>query len=302
MTTPVATSAGMLAGMTLDDGTIVVRRLDSGPNATGSAFSVGYLVRLTDGREAFLKAIDFSQALSAADPARELQAMTEAFNFERDILAKCHDERLDYVVHAVHDGKTLVPSMPDGGVVQYLVFELADGDVRSQMQVSQQFDVAFSLRALHNIAVGMSQLHASDIAHQDVKPSNVLIFGDKSKLGDLGRASRKGFFPPHEAATVAGDPRYAPPELAYGFEDPDWSRRRLGCDLYHLGSMIVFFATGVGTTELLSVEIDPSLWPAKWGGTYDAVLPYVRDAFGRVLLRYRAGAPSAFREPLGTMV
>ena len=71
METPTTTSAAMLAGMTLQDGTEVLRRIALAPAATGANFSVGYVVRLPDGREAFLKAIDFSRAMAAPDPARE---------------------------------------------------------------------------------------------------------------------------------------------------------------------------------------------------------------------------------------
>src|SRR5690606_38946951 len=73
--------------------------------------------------------------------------------------------------------------------VYYLIFELADGDVREHINFSDSIDIAWKLRSLHNIVTGINQLHSIDIAHQDIKPSNVFVY-DKltSKLGDLGRS------------------------------------------------------------------------------------------------------------------
>ena len=77
-------------------------------------------------------------------------------------------------------------------------------------------------RSLHHIAVGLQQIHGQGIAHQDLKPSNVLVFnGNNSKIGDFGRSAYKGHIPPHENNNVAGDLTYAPPELLYGYVDPD---------------------------------------------------------------------------------
>src|SRR5262249_27237780 len=121
--------------------------------------------------------------------------------------------------------------------------ELADsGDVRKYLDVAARFDSAWVLRSLHHVATGLRQLHSAGIAHQDVKPSNVLVFDAKiSKVADLGRASSQGESPPHEDHHIAGDPEYAPPELCYHHVVPDWNQRRLGCDAYLLGSMVVFF-------------------------------------------------------------
>jgi serine/threonine protein kinase len=293
----------MLLGVTLDGGWLVTQRVVPASNGTGGNFSEGYLVENADGRKAFLKALDYSRALLAPDPARALQAITETFNFERDLLNRCKGRRMDRVVVALADGTHRVAGAADGGVVQYLIFELADGDVRSQADSTLKFDLAFALRSLHHVSTGMVQLHSDNIVHQDVKPSNVLVFkGRGSKVADLGRATIKGGVPPHDHYSVAGDPTYAPPELLYGQVDPDWSRRRLGADAYLFGSMVVFFFLGQGMTTLLELKLAPPHRCAQWAGTYADVLPYVRDAFGKVLADFGSAVAPEIRPDLVAIV
>src|SRR5204862_166519 len=95
--------------------------------------------------------------------------------------------------------------------VEYLIFEKADADIRAHLDAHADLDIAFALRALHHVAIGLKQLHSVNVAHQDVKPSNVLIFpGNESKVGDLGRAWAGGMRAPHDdAKPCAGDRNYA---------------------------------------------------------------------------------------------
>ncbi|HEY6307288.1 MAG TPA: protein kinase, partial [Candidatus Angelobacter sp.] len=181
------------------------------------------------------------------------------------------------------------PEAAAGGVVQYLIFELADGDVRSHLSKAIDAGLAWRLRCLHHVATGLKQLHVGEIAHQDIKPSNVLVFHEAtSKVGDLGRAARKGFAPPHEPLHCAGDKSYAPPERLYGFEDGEWNSRRIGCDCYLLGSMIVFFFCGVGLSQLIFDQIDEAHHWLFWQGTFEEVLPYVRAAFSQAIEEFSA--------------
>lgn len=292
MPIPTLKPAERLVGLTLDGGWKVTGRHTRGPGSTGGAFSVGYFVENEMGRKAFLKALDFSSALGSSDPSRTMQALTEGFNFERDILNLCRDRHLDRIATAIADGTTRISDAGDAGVVQYLIFELADGDVRSQIDFARRFDLALRLRALHHIATGLWQLHKNTIAHQDLKPSNVLVFNDNvSKITDMGRAAAQGKNPPHEVLLVQGDRRYAPPELLFDHTIDNWYARRQGCDLYLFGSMVVYFFAGTAMTpELMNetpVSHRPRVWSGAWTGSYLEVLPVLRKSFGAVLERLK---------------
>jgi serine/threonine protein kinase len=279
-----ASAAEQLVGEKLIDGWTVVSKLPARPGATGGTFSVGYLVRNADGREGFLKALDFSHAFAAgADPARVLQAITTLFNFERDVLAQCRTHKLSRVATAIADGSLKVKGFAIDEV-PYLIFELADGDARAHLDRSVKPKLAWRLRTLQHVAIGLRQLHSKGIAHQDVKPSNVLDYQkDGSRVADLGRAAVTAQVGPFDAENIAGDKGYAAPELLYGHVDPDWKRRRFGADVYLLGSLIFFFFSKASATGAIISKLAPGLQPSSWTGTFTDVLPSIRSSFTEVL-------------------
>ncbi len=299
----ITSPAQQLDGITLNGGWRVIQKIPDVIKVTGGYFSVAYIVENAQGQRAFLKALDFTKALGETDPSRILQAMTEAFNFERDLLKACKQFHMDRVVIALNDGSTTQDSANPYSVVQYIIFELADGNVRSQVRNDQKFEVAWALRSLHHIATGLSQLHGKGIAHQDLKPSNVLVFkGSTSKLGDLGRAASRAQLSPHEENTIPGDLTYAPFEQLYRFLSSDWYRRRIGADAYLMGSMIVFFFTGVGMTALTLNHLDEAFNWRKWQGTYEEVMPYLRVAFELALGDFVGEIPEELKIDLTEMV
>lgn len=286
--------AARLEGLTIDGDWTVERRLNPGPKATGSMFSIGYVACHPKRGTAFLKALDFSRALADPDLMRTLQVLTEGFNYECRILDKCGEAKMDRVVRALDTGILRV----DGEIlpVPWVLFEHADGDVRAHLDATVAFDHAWALRSLHHVAVGLFQLHRQSIAHQDLKPSNVLVFdGNSSKIADLGRADYRGHDAPHSRLPYAGDPNYAPPELLYGDVAVDWETRRQSCDLYHLGSLILFLFTGASTTPAIVAKLDASHKPYAGSG-YAAVLPYVRAAFNEVAEEFANELPDGLED------
>ncbi len=299
--------AERLEGITLKNGWRVVERAGGARRPTGGCFSVGYTVESPSGQRAFLKAFDFfSQISQWEDPARELQPLLEAYNHERDLLNRCRDRKMSRIVRAIDDGTVTVPGDTRLGpvaTVQYLIFELAEGDVRKQLDATNTFDVAWALRALHQIATGLEQLHRSEVVHQDLKPSNVLMFEKRTsnKLADLGRATAKGVAGPNDDLVVAGDLGYSPPDNLYGVQCREWSDR-MARDAYHLGSMITFFFAQASMTALLGAFLDPKFRWDQWGGSFEEALPYVRAAFDKALENISPWLPEPHRPELLSMI
>jgi len=297
----------MLEGMDLPNGWKVVQRIDQPKDSTGGSFSCGYIVEHADGRRGYLKAFDFySGMMNSPDPARVLQPLLESFNFERDLLDKCRERRLSRIVLALEHGAVQVgDAAHPASTVQYIIFELAEGDIRHQLDSVVDFTPSWALRVLHHVAVGLRQLHGIGVAHQDLKPSNVLQFENRtsSKLADLGRAAERGKQPPHYAVDFAGDRGYAPPEYLYGAGSPlSWEQKRLGCDIYHLGSLLCSLFTTVGMTPMIMLGLDPSLYWQNWRGPYEDALVFLRPAFEDAVQYVEGELPSNLRNTLGSVL
>jgi serine/threonine protein kinase len=137
----------------------------------------------------------------------------------------------------------------------------------------------------HHAAVGISQLHGIGCAHQDLKPSNLLVWkaalSSEAKLGDLGSAFLHGRPAPQDNDLVAGDPGYAAPEQLYegGSELPP-EYGRVAADMFMFGGLFCFLLTGVPYNGLLQMKLDRTFWWRQWDGTFLEVLPALVDAHG----------------------
>lgn len=297
-------AADKLQGLELENGWKVTKHLARNPNGSGGTFSQSYAVE-RDGRSGFLKAFDFWEAFEpGVDTAEAIQILTAAYNHEREVLAHCGDRNLSNVVLAIDHGSVQVPGMGAmEGRVFYLIFEMASGDVRVQMSTTTAFDLLWCVKALRDISLGLWQVHREMIAHQDTKPSNVLMYnGPHFKVADFGRSSRKGRAALHDDFAIAGDDGYAPPELLYGFLHQDFVPRRVGCDLYMLGNLAAFLFSGVNTTASLFARMDPQHHPLAWAGTYEEVLPYLRTAFSEILIELEPLIDARIRSELMPLI
>lgn len=279
-------AAEQLTGLQLDGGWKVIQRLQH-QASSGGYFSVPYIVRDTNDNEHFLKAFDFSSAFEpGVDVIAQLQRLTAAFEHERDILDHCKARRLSAVVVATTHGYVRVPGLsgPEG-TVYYLIFEIADGDVRKQVDEKKRLDLLWCLKVIDDVTLGLWQVHREAIAHQDLKPSNVLIYKGKTcRVGDFGRSSRRGRQIWVDDLHVAGDMTYAPPELLYSYTHPDFVPRRIGCDLYLLGNLASFMFSGVNITSSIFARLDKQFHPKNWGGTYEQVLHHINQAFDETIV------------------
>lgn len=263
-----------------------------------------YQVENAEGHAAFLKAIDLTAARSFPDVFRALEGILRAYNYERDLVRRCASAKTDRIVTIWDSGQVEIEPGNPFSLVPYLIFEMADGDIHKHIDFSRGVDIAFAARTLHEVSVGLSQLHQLSIAHQDVKPSNVVVFpGAGAKLGDLGRASSQGVPIDHDHAPWAGDAKYTPPELLYGAgSTSDWATRRVGCDAYMFGALAVFLMSGLCVSAEIQQRLPPALRRDVFRGSYLDVLPFIVQATNELILEVEASIPHEIRSGIGAMI
>lgn len=314
MTTSHLPGSMSLIGTQIDGGWTIISELPrpgtvGAEDLTGGQFSICYIVERTKDKKterAFLKVIDVNAAANAfpGDIMRGLKLSSDSYAIERIILDTCKKASLDRIIQSLAFGQ--IPSTTSGALpAPYILFENADGDLRKLVSRGAAFDNAWKLRVLHDVAVGLQQLHQKSIAHQDLKPSNVLIFNDDgqgAKIGDLGRSSMRGHDAPHDLYIVAGAIAYAPPEQAFGIRPERWEDRREGCDLYHLGSIASFLFTGQAPNNHYQKSLPVAVLPRKWGGLgktdYATALPFLTAALTDFVSKAGVDFPDWCRDEL----
>lgn len=294
-----------LEGKVLDGGWKVEALLDPDPSATGGFFSVGYFVTHESGRKGFLKVLDLASVISFGVDA--MFEATSAYRAERDLLLMCGSRKLSRVVTAISHGELTLPEYMLAQV-NYIIFELAAHDVRVALSQTQTITHALMLEYLRNLAVGLRQLHSNEVAHQDLKPSNFLLFPDEAdgrhvgKVADLGRAFRKGAPTSHDHLPMPGDRTYAPPEQLFGYTFPEENVRRYAADLYQLGSMATFMFTATTMNALLSQELPGEHHWDSWGDSFLDVLPYLENAYSRIIEDLKESLPAGVDPRLGLII
>jgi serine/threonine protein kinase len=281
-------AATNLLGRKLESGWEVIEIIDKPDYATGSFFSVCYKVRKSK-EICFLKAFDFAKFFQISEPNKKsvdvMTDMLNAYRYEKQLSDFCRGHHVTKVVFVKDAGEENIEGFTYP-IVPYLIFDLADGDVRKNLLFSDKLDIIWRLKSLHDIAVGLKQLHYIEVSHQDLKPSNILLFKGESKIGDLGRSICRSISSPYDKLAFAGDFNYAPPEIMYGHYLVDWHQRVFATDCYLLGSMVVFYFIGISMSALLSKYIPPPFRYDQWHGNFDDIRPYILNAFSEALYEF----------------
>ena len=288
--------ASRLVGKTIGKWTVIEKRKKVEGDNSGY-WSTCYTAKSDSGQVAFLKAFNYTYAFSAGSSADILRVMTENFTYERDLLQFCGEQRMRRVVTAIDSGEYRendeVLSVP------YLIFEIAEGSLKTHRAMKNP-GLAWKLKTFHGALVGLSQLHSHKIAHQDIKPSNILIFGEAySKLSDLGSATQLNNESKHWSSEQhCGDMRYAPIELLYKYFSPDWDTRRFGADLFMMGGILTFMVVGSNFLSLLHARLPDSQKHDRFGGTFTQATPFLLKAYAETLDELRPLFPVCIKDEL----
>lgn len=288
-----------LQGKTTPGGWFVGEPVTFAADHTGGYFSNCFYVE-KDGKTAFLKALDIEKF-----DISQLMGVMAGFEYESELLKICKDKRLSRIVQVIESDR--IERDPNASAVlryvPFLVFELAEGDIRNSVDASSAVSDQWRFYVLHQTTLALMQLHGQAIAHQDLKPSNVLLFGaDKLKLGDLGRSSLRGKQAPHDGLALPGARNYAPFEQRYSHVPADWVERRLSSDVFHLGCLTVFSFTNICFPEYVMEKLPEPYRPDNWGAAYIEVMPHIQSSLAIAIQEISVDFPSRFRANLISIV
>jgi tRNA A-37 threonylcarbamoyl transferase component Bud32 len=176
---------------------------------------------------------------------------------QSDVLRKRFEQERRALLRVDHPGVVGildVGELSDGS--PFLVIEFINGVSLREVLRGGPLDRGRVLTILHALAASLSAAHAAGVAHQDLKPENIMLqpLGDGTeavRLIDFGIAKidRSELEPGITAVLVAGTVRYMAPEQ---FEGENTS----ACDIYALALI---------ACEMLSGQPDPRALPASVG-------------------------------------
>ncbi|MCU8010123.1 protein kinase [Shewanella sp. SM87] len=279
-----------LEGLVTESGWTIGKMINK-TSGSGGNFCTRYTAVSSRGKIGFLKAMDLSKVASGS--LEGMKKTIDEYLFEQKILEQCRDQKLSKVVTPLDSGEILSPkSFPPFNRVFYIIFELAEGDLREQFINTNISSWRSLFKSLHHVAIGIRQLHLIGIIHQDIKPSNVLCFpNQESKISDLGRVTDVSGNSPFSGLTFTGDRSYAPIEIHLGFVPSEFIDRKLS-DLHMFGSLIFHVISGVQITPIL-IEESKLLIPPNLE-TYPEILPFMKSAFTTIMNRFRNDCESLF--------
>ena len=217
-TTPI-TPKHQMEGRKLPSGWTIVEQLKASNGSSGGTFGVGYIA--TKGTEiAFVKVIDFVEALRNPDPMYELTKLLNNANFEKEVLEYCTARGMSRIMKFIGHEYIYTNETEDPmSRVSCLIMEAGEKDLRRLIQQTGSNSCPWYLQVMNDVALAITQLHKGGIAHLDIKPSNIIAVSENTKssshvmkVADLGRVVRKTQVGPFDNASWPGDLRYSPPE------------------------------------------------------------------------------------------
>jgi len=164
-----------------------------------------------------------------------LKVLDPLFADHEEVVARLYGERA-VSARASHPGLVDIRAAgKSADDVPYLVMEYLDGDTLATIADRARLDVDAVVSIGAQIASALDALHAAGYVHCDIKPENLFVVRDRSrvKVIDFG-VSRRIDEPPASESSIAGTPAYMAPEQWGGRPVPASDVYSLGCVLFEL--------------------------------------------------------------------
>jgi serine/threonine protein kinase len=169
-----------------------------------------------------------------------LKVLHEQFTADGDYVERFRREARS-VAQLSHPNIVTVIDRGEQDGRQFIVFEYCDGEnLKARIAREGPLPVRKAVELVVQIARALGFAHENGLIHRDVKPQNVLLYGDgETKVTDFGIArSQEVHGGLTQTGTVMGTSDYISPEQARG------SRVDAQSDIYSLGAVLYEMLTG----------------------------------------------------------
>ena len=160
--------------------------------------------------------------------------------------------------------KYVVPLLDFGEAhgLPYLAFGYVPGrSLADRIADLGPLSISETVRVASQIAAGLDALHAKDLVHRDVKPSNIILTDDsRALLTDFGLAKGRAYTVLTRPGQLLGTANYVAPELIRGAPaTPATDIYALGCTMFECVTGAAPFAgRGLVRVGIAHLEEDPA--------------------------------------------
>ncbi len=139
----------------------------------------------------------------------------------------------------------------ENGTAYYVMEYLPDGSLNERVKAHGAVPEAKALGYIRQIGSALSYAHAQRVMHLDVKPSNIMLDGDRAVLIDFGLAKQYTESGEQTSSTPVGISHgYAPVEQ---YQDGGVKEFSPTTDVYSLGATLYMLVTGTVPPSSLNV-------------------------------------------------
>jgi eukaryotic-like serine/threonine-protein kinase len=139
-------------------------------------------------------------------------------------------------IAAVHDYREAVRA--DGTVAPFVVMELLAGETVASRLEREAFDWPEAARVGAAVADALAAAHACGVVHRDIKPGNVMLTPNGTKILDFGISAAAGEPDDDDTGSTFGTPAYVAPERLDGMPAEP------ATDVYGVGVLLFEMVTG----------------------------------------------------------
>ena len=229
-------SAANLESGSLVGGYTLMSRLGSG--AMGSVWRV----RDDGGHQYAMKILRDSLSDDDDSAQRQRDQLTARERLRREAMA---------LRKVRHPGVCGIVDMELDDALAFIVTELIEGkNLREDVRINGRYVGDDLERLARKLIEAVRAVHAADIVHRDIKPTNVMVSNTGPVLVDFGIAMGEGESHVTRTGLVMGTPGFIAPEIIDGAESDEIT------DWWSVASVLAFAATGkpvFGTKPMMTV-------------------------------------------------